>query len=111
MKISVCTLTARRGFLDLQAHMLAAQDYPKDQLEWIVVDFAYEERALFLKALGENSGLTIRHIPNFRDNTLYFRDITRNRNRALSYATGDAVIFLNDYAAVSPHLCPNTWSF
>lgn len=102
MRVSVCTLTARRGFLDLQAKMLSAQNYPKDQLEWVVVDFAYEERVSALQVLGKELGLTIRHIPNFRDNTLYFRDITRNRNRALRYATGDAAVFLDDYAAIPP---------
>jgi hypothetical protein len=42
MKISICTVTARRGFVELQAQMLAKQTF-KD-IEWVLVDFAYEER-------------------------------------------------------------------
>ena len=102
MKISVCTLTARRGFVDLQARMIAAQDYPKDKLEWVLVDFAYEERSKLMLDLSNELGLSICHSPNYRDNALFFRDITRNRNRALKLATGDAVIFLDDYAMVTP---------
>lgn len=100
MKISICTLTARRGFADIQAKLIANQDYPKDQLEWIFVDFVYEERVKKLKDLANGLNLTMKHIPNVRDNKLYFRDITRNRNLALREATGDAVIFLDDYAVI-----------
>jgi hypothetical protein len=101
MKISVCTVTARRGFVEHQAKMLASQTH-KD-LEWVLVDFAFEERAKFLKDLGNDLGLSIIHVPNVRDAQLHFRDITRNRNRALQRATGAAVIFLDDYAVIPAH--------
>lgn len=100
MRISICTTTARPGYADLMAHMIAVQDYPKSDLEWVLVDFAYEGRAGLMKKLGQNLGLTIIHVPNVRDNHLFFRDITRNRNLALKKATGDAVIFLDDYAMI-----------
>lgn len=98
MKISICTTTARRGFVDLQAKMLAKQTF-KD-IEWVLVDFAYEERVKTLQNLSKETGLKIIHSPNIRDNTLHFRDITRNRNKCLKLATGDAVIFLDDYACI-----------
>ena len=102
MKISICTLTARRGFVDLQARMIAAQDYPKDQLEWVLVDFAYEERVKTMADLCSGLGLSFVHSPNIRNELRFFRDITRNRNRALKLASGDAVIFLDDYAMITP---------
>jgi len=102
MKISICTLTARRGFADLQARMIAAQDYSKEDIEWILIDFAFEERSKLIKDLGAELGLNIQHYPNVRDSKLFFRDITRNRNKALKAATGDAVIFLDDYAMITP---------
>ena len=98
MKISICTVTARRGFVELQARMLAKQTF-KD-IEWVLVDFAYEERVKTLQNLSKELGLKIIHSPNVRNDILFFRDITRNRNKCLKLATGDAVIFLDDYACV-----------
>ena len=98
MKISVCTLTARRGYIDAQAYMLSKQTY--SDLEWVLVDFAYEENAMQIQKLSKKLGLKIKHVPNVRDGKLFFRDITRNRNKALALADGDAVIFLDDYAVI-----------
>jgi len=100
MKISICTTTAREGFADFQAMMIAQQEYPIDDLEWVLIDFAYETRIKTLKQISLNTGLSIIHSPNVRDATKFFRDITRNRNKALSLATGDTVIFLDDYAMI-----------
>lgn len=100
MKISICTTTARRGFVEYQARMLANQTY-KD-IEWVLVDFAFEERSKLMYDLGRELNLKIVHLPNYRGKPLFFRDITRNRNRALKHATGAAVIFLDDYAVISP---------
>lgn len=102
MKISICTLTARRGFADIQARMIAAQDYPKEDLEWVLIDFAFEERAKLMRDLSDELSLKIRHYRNIRDGSWFFRDITRNRNLALNQATGDAVIFVDDYAMITP---------
>jgi glycosyltransferase involved in cell wall biosynthesis len=104
MKVSVCTTTARRGFVEQQAAMIAAQDVKSFNIgiEWVIVDFAYEERKELLKNIHENTGLSITHVPNVRDGQLFFRDITRNRNQALKYAKGDVIIFLDDYAIIRP---------
>ena len=102
MKISVCTTTARRGYVELQAQLLAAQQLMGDTLEWVLVDFAYEERAESLKALAKDLRLELIHVPNVRDDQRFFRDITRNRNLALARSTGDVVIFLDDYAVIDP---------
>jgi hypothetical protein len=79
---------------------LAKQTYKN--IEWVLIDYAYESRAKTLYDLSNKTGLKIIHKPNVRDNDLIFRDITRNRNKALRLATGDAVIFLDDYAVVYP---------
>lgn len=100
MKISVCTVTARKGFLPIQAQMLSEQQY-SDELEWIIVDAAYEANKESLQNVDSND-LKIIHEPNVRNDIQFFRDITRNRNKALALATGDAVIFLDDYACIEP---------
>lgn len=101
VKVSICTTTARRGFVEHQARMLAAQVRDWD-LEWILIDFAFEERAATVKNLSNDLKLPIIHLPNVRDHQRFFRDITRNRNLALAHATGDYIIFLDDYAAIPP---------
>jgi glycosyltransferase involved in cell wall biosynthesis len=103
MKLSICTVTARKGFVDVLAHMLANQTY-KD-IEWVLVDFDYEARSLAVKQLSEHLNIKITHSPNVRDDKLFFRDITRNRNKALQLSTGDSVIFLDDYAMIPPEFC------
>ena len=104
MKISICTVTARKGFAQIQAAQIAEtilkQKYPKDKLEWVLIDSEYEYRSKLLFDLSKELGLTIIHAPNVRNSIRFFRDITRNRNKALSLATGDAVIFLDDYACI-----------
>jgi glycosyltransferase involved in cell wall biosynthesis len=105
MKISICTITARLGFAEYQAKMLANQTY-KD-IEWVLVDFGFESRAKMIKDLSKELNLKIIHKPNVRNNDLIVRDISRNRNKALALATGDAVIFLDDYAVIYPDFVEN----
>lgn len=96
--VSICTTTARQGFLDKQMRMLADQDY--SDIEWVVVDFSYERNVASVKSLAKELGFSVTYLPNVRDNNLYFRDITRNRNKCLANAQGDYVIFLDDYAVI-----------
>jgi glycosyltransferase involved in cell wall biosynthesis len=100
MKISICTVTARNGFAETQAEFIAKQTH-KD-IEWVLVDFAFEARARLMKETAKKLGLKIIHSPNVRTNDIFMRDISRNRNKALALATGDAVIFLDDYAVIYP---------
>jgi len=100
MRVSICTTTARRGYTDIQARLFSAQQLQGCELEWVLVDFAYEDRAGTMKALTTELGLSFVHVPNVRDDQKFFRDITRNRNLALSRATGDVIIFVDDYAVV-----------
>lgn len=105
MKISICTTTARRGFVEYQAKMIANQTYR--DIEWILVDFAYEERKTLVETLAKQLRLFITHLPNVRDEQKFVRDITRNRNLCLRAATGDAVIFLDDYACIPENFVEN----
>jgi len=107
MKISICTLTARRGYAEQMLHMIADQDFDTADLEWILIDFVYEERVSTLKELAKSRKLSLTHLPNVRDHKLFFRDITRNRNKALGAATGDFVIFLDDYAVIDKSFVKN----
>jgi glycosyltransferase involved in cell wall biosynthesis len=100
LKVSICTTTARKGFVEQQARMIANQetDY---EVEWVLVDFDFENRSSMLLELSGMLQLEITHVSNIRDDKRYFRDIARNRNKALAYATGDYVIFLDDFAVIS----------
>jgi len=98
MTVSICTTTARRGFVEHQARMIAQQQ--GYNMEWVLIDFAYEERAEMVGKLAEGLSLKIIHAPNVRDDQRLFRDIARNRNKALMLATGDYIIFLDDYAVI-----------
>ena len=100
LNVSICTTTARRGFVEHQARMIARQNCSGHKLEWVLIDFAYEERADMISRLASELNLTIVHAPNVRDNQKLFRDIVRNRNKALMLASGDVVIFLDDYAVI-----------
>ena len=103
MTVSICTTTARRGFVEHQAAMIARQILPENMphaLEWVLVDFAYEERREQLAEVAQALSLEIKHVPNVRDSQFLMRDIARNRNEALRHATGDYIIFLDDYAII-----------
>jgi glycosyltransferase involved in cell wall biosynthesis len=102
VKISICTVTARRGFIDQQLKMIAAQQLKEHTLEWVLVDFAFEENATLISQLALEYKLEVMHDSNVREQPIFFRDITRNRNKALKMATGDVVIFLDDYALIDP---------
>ena len=105
MKISVCTTTARAGFIEHQARMIARQKMAEHTIEWVLVDFDYENSHQSLRVLADHLGLALTHTTNVRDDIKYYRDIARNRNKALALAKGDYVIFLDDYAVI-----PDTWA-
>lgn len=108
MRVSICTTTARMGFAHLQVRYIAAQkQHPNFDIEWVLVDFAKEARAKLMQETADSLGLTLVHVPNVRTQDVFFRDISRNRNQALKYATGDFVIFLDDFALIPPEFVIN----
>ena len=99
MLISICTTTARSGFVEQQAKMLAEQQTAHD-VEWVLVDFDYDNRKGLVQDIIKKLSFPITHVPNCRDERKFFRDISRNRNKALQYAKGAYAIFLDDFAVV-----------
>lgn len=99
-KVSICTLSAREwDFSDLAAR-LSQQTF--QDFEWIIVDSIYDRRKTLAEDLIRYYDITLIHIPsesNF-DNYNVMRDITRNRNRAISYASGEVIIFLDDFTVI-----------
>jgi len=99
--VSVCSLMARKWDITDIINRLSLQTY-KD-FEWVIVDFYYDDNKEIFQDFAKSLGIRIVHIPNFRDDSqLYMRDIARNRNEALVYASGDIIIFLDDYVIVGP---------
>lgn len=107
MTVSICTTTARAGFVHKQAQYIANQLHPDFDIEWVLVDFAMESRAALIKKTAVDLNLHIRHVPNVRTADIFFRDISRNRNQALKYATGDYIIFIDDFALIPPDFIMN----
>jgi len=101
MKVSVCTLMAR--FWDIQDIARRLGNQTCKDFEWVVVDFMQHIDGIVFQKIAERNNLNLIHVPNVQDNILYVRDIARNRNRAISYASGEYVIFLDDHTVIDPN--------
>lgn len=96
--VSICTLLARKWDIADIVHRLSAQTF-KD-IEWVIIDFYYDDNKEFFERTARYFGLRLIHRPNVRGGSTYMRDIARNRNEALVHASGDVIIFLDDYTAI-----------
>ena len=94
-KISVITLTYnRKKFLDLAFHNILSTDYPKEKIEWVIVDDSDdpEEQASdkIIKFGRENGPLSLTYIP------LAKRTIGRKRNVGIHRAENSIILFMDD---------------
>ena len=94
-KISVVTLTYnRKKFLDLAFHNILVTDYPKDKIEWVIVDDSDDptEQASdkIIKFGRENAPLSMTYIP------LAKRTIGRKRNVGIYRAENPIILFMDD---------------
>ena len=94
-KISVVTLTYnRKKFLDLAFHNLLSTDYPKDKIEWVIVDDSDDpvEQASdkIIKFGRENAPMSMAYIP------LTKRTIGRKRNVGIFRAENPIILFMDD---------------
>ena len=101
--VSICTLSARKWDFTELAKVLAMQSYKN--IEWVLVDFIYNENRGMVASLSEELSLPIIHIPRAVDSVSlkYMRDIARNRNLAAMAANGDYIIYLDDYSMVGKY--------
>jgi len=98
--ISVVTLLYnRRKFVDLAIHNLLATDYPKNKIEWVVVEDSdiTEEQAAdkVLKFGRESAPLSVSYIPV--PSTFKIKNsIGMKRNTGIMRAEHDIVLFMDD---------------
>lgn len=98
--ISVVTLLYnRRKFVDLALHNLLVTDYPKDKIEWVVVedsDITEEQAADKVIKFGrESAPLSVSYIPV--PSTKKIRNtIGMKRNTGISRAQNDIILFMDD---------------
>jgi hypothetical protein len=94
-KISVVTLTYnRKKFLDLAFHNLLSTDYPKDKIEWVIVDDSddpdQQASDKIIKFGRENAPMSMAYIP------LAKRTIGRKRNVGIFRAENPIILFMDD---------------
>ena len=95
--ISIITLLHnRRRFVDLAFHNLLITDYPKDKIEWVVIEDSDipEEQASdkVLKFAREAAPMSVSYIPLDKKNV----PIGSLRNRAIKKAQHDIILFMDD---------------
>lgn len=94
-KISVITLLYnRKVFVELAFKNILATDYPKDKIEWVIVDDSDDPEQQctdkILKFGRENGPLSLTYIP------LAKRTIGRKRNVGIHRSQNDVILFMDD---------------
>ncbi len=99
-KISVVTLMHnRRKFFHLAAHNILLTDYPKDKIEWVIVDDsddpADSPSDLIVSFQNTNTAININYIPlpPLKEGK---RSIGAKRNIGVTKATSDIIVFMDD---------------
>jgi hypothetical protein len=98
--ISVVTLLYnRRKFVDLAIHNLLITDYPKDKIEWVVVedsDITEEQAADKVIKFGrESAPLSVSYIPMPSTHKIK-NTIGAKRNLGIQRAQHDVILFMDD---------------
>lgn len=94
--ISIITLTYnRRNFIDLACLNLLLTDYPKDKIEWVVVEDSDDDsKAASDKILGfasRNPQIQVSYVPIGHRLT-----VGEKRNKGIERATNDIILFMDD---------------
>jgi hypothetical protein len=94
--ISVVTLIYnRRKFFDLARHNMILTDYPKDKIQWILVDDSdiLEEQASdkIIQTKNQFTGMDIMYVPLYKKTP-----ISQKRNIGIERATNDIILFMDD---------------
>jgi hypothetical protein len=105
--ISIVTLLHnRRRFVDLCIHNLLITDYPKDKIEWVVVedsDIVEEQAADKVLKFGRGCApMSVSYIPLEKKNV----PIGSMRNKAIKMAQHDIILFMDD----DDHYPPTSFS-
>lgn len=94
--ISVITLTYnRRKFIDLAAHNLMITDYPKEKIEWVIIedsdDVAEQASDVIMKLARGAAPMSVSYIPCEKRKT-----IGQKRNEAILRAQNDIILMMDD---------------
>lgn len=100
-QVSLCTITRhRQALLTLLAGCVAAQDYPPELLEWVIVDDSEAGEPPDLSA-AERAGIRIRYV------TLTQRlPLGAKRNLCHEHASGEVLVVLDDDDFYPPSRVP-----
>uniref|UniRef100_A0A6C0D9S4 Glycosyltransferase 2-like domain-containing protein n=1 Tax=viral metagenome TaxID=1070528 RepID=A0A6C0D9S4_9ZZZZ len=94
--ISVVTLIYnRRKFFDLAKHNMLLTDYPKDKIQWVIVDDSDdpEEQASdkIIQTQNTFSGMDIKYVPLLKKTP-----VSQKRNIGVENCDNDIVLFMDD---------------
>jgi hypothetical protein len=95
-QISIVTLIYnRKKFFDLACHSLMISDYPKDKIEWILVDDSddpmEQNSDTIMGVANSTSAFKIVYVP-----LIGKRPISDKRNIGVDKATSDIILFMDD---------------
>ena len=95
-EISVVTLLYnRRRFFELARHNMLLTDYPKDKIQWIIVDDSdkVEEQASdkIIQTIEQFTGMDIHYVPLEKRTP-----ISQKRNIGVSHCSNDIILFMDD---------------
>jgi hypothetical protein len=98
--ISVVTLFRnRRKFFHLAAHNILLTDYPKDKIEWVIVDDSDDPQDspsdLIVSFQNTNTAINIKYVP-LVPLASGARSIGAKRNIGVDKASADIIVFMDD---------------
>ena len=100
-RVSICTVTHKRpALLALLAECIAAQDYPPDRLEWVIIDDSGPEPEPDLSAVWR-AGIALKHrrIPERLP-------LGAKRNLCHEHASGELLVIMDDDDYYPPSRVP-----
>jgi hypothetical protein len=94
--ISVITLLYnRRKFFDLAKHNMILTDYPKDKIQWVIVedsdDINEQASDKIIQTSEQFTGMDIHYVP-----LLKRTPVSQKRNIGVEHCTNDIVLFMDD---------------
>lgn len=94
--ISVVTLIYnRRKFFDLARHNMILTDYPKEKIQWIIVDDSDDMNEQcsdkIIQTQEQFTGMDVRYVPLFKKTP-----VSQKRNIGVENCTNDIILFMDD---------------
>jgi glycosyltransferase involved in cell wall biosynthesis len=100
VKLTVFTPTIRTGFWNIMAHNLSKQTHKN--FEWLIVDDYKEDRSDIAKKYAKKYNLDIRYMRGKLDKSKYNYALIQADNMAVFNATGDVIVWLQDFILIPP---------